>query len=209
MWRCRSTRLEATHSFRIDPPHRFAAGRIIPGLPKNRCPTKCRAASLPPMISRQPLHCLCAIASESGVKLRSFPPFCAASLFPHHPDQVGSCSVRANSRTPAKAGVQMAQSNAAWPPAFAGDRKLTCLKTIYADRVRGDEGGGPVPALPASLFQCEVAQFSDLFQNCASDRHRMPQPPATRRATREFSVKFGGFPPFSDFRPSKESHHVQ
>src|SRR5690606_27862232 len=39
-------------------------------------------------------------------------------------------------RSPAKAGVHAKQRCAIWPPAFAGEQLLTCLKAIYAHQGR-------------------------------------------------------------------------
>ncbi len=55
------------------------------------------------------------------------------------PDPIGNYSFSTGNRSPAKAGVQMAQRCPVWTPAFAGAQALTCLKAMYADPIRGKQ----------------------------------------------------------------------
>ena len=55
------------------------------------------------------------------------------------PDPIGNYSFSTGNRSPAKAGVQMAQRCPVWTPAFAGAPALTCLMDMYADPIRGKQ----------------------------------------------------------------------
>jgi len=57
--------------------------------------------------------------------------------------QVRNDPLPTGERSPAKAGVQMAQRCLAWTPAFAGERQRPCLKGVNVKQVQGDEREKP------------------------------------------------------------------